>query len=1088
MKQILLFILLCAMFTRLSAQPNLVYNGSFEQHTNTTCQNGAGGVGTFCTGWDNFCSSPDFYLSCANTIPNNLFGYQQPADGQNYIGIWDFLNSSTYGFREAITAYITPMQIGATYEVSLSVSLANKASYQTNGICVHFFDTGVMTIPTNTANSPIAPKISFNTSQLSDTQNWVRLSTQFYADSAYDHIAIGGFLNLSSVSSSATGFSPSLSGFYWYVDSVVVKLAKRFGVSFTDTLLCIGDTIEVPYFVNTNPVYFLTNNVFTLQLSDASGSFSNPVNIGTKSSYLSDTIKGVIPTNTTGGTGYRIRMISSNGQDTTFDNGVDINIGTVMPAKPVANNNGPVCNNDTLSLTASSASSGVSYKWVGPNSFSSAVQNPNLPNPLPVNGGSYVVTAYINGCESKDTTTAVVHAGSGPTGTTATTNAPICANDTLKLFGTANGSSNTYSWTGPGNYSSSQKNVVIPMATAAMSGDYILYASNGNCISRDTVTVLVKPRPAAFASSSNAPLCTGQNLNFTTSSSSTGVTYAWSGPNGFNSTSTAPFINGVFAVHNGNYYVTATLNGCPLTDTLPVTVKPLPAKPVATNNSPLCAGGNLQLTGSSSTNGVAYSWTGPGSYTSTTQNPTVSNTITSMSGDYIVSVILNGCSTKDTTTVNIKPVPAPVTTSSNTPLCAGDTLKVFSTSSGSGVTYTWTGPASFNANTQNSSIVNTTTAMSGWYKMLVDLNGCIYEDSTQVTVYPIPAAPTVTYNNPICLGETLNLASGTVSGATYAWTGPGNFSSASQNPSRSNMQFGDTGTYAATVTVNGCTSAEGSAKVQLNANPFVVILANPADSICQGDPVVFAALPNNHGGTPSFRWMVNAQTTGTGTAFNTSTLNDGDVISCEMTENTKCSVPFKDESNDITMTVLPWKAPAVTITANPNHPLDQYEYITFTAVATDAGSNPKYQWMRNGQPQHGATSSTWSANTLNDNDSVSVEVTSSYKCPQPTTAKSNWIKIRLTGVDDITALGKVVLYPNPNNGKFVVEATSATLSKGVVTFIVTNVLGSVVYRDNVQYTAGKLYKELDMGAVPAGIYLLKLHTDNSMQVLRFSIK
>src|SRR5690606_12021212 len=197
-----------------------------------------------------------------------------------------------------------------------------------------------------------------------------------------------------------------------------------------------------------------------------------------------------------------------------------------------------------------------------------------------------------------------------------------------------------------------------------------------------------------------------------------------------------------------------------------------------------------------------------------------------------------------------------------------------------------------------------------------------------------------------------------------------------------NMQFGDTGSYKVTATANGCTSPEGSVQVGLNANPFVVIFSNPADSICQGDPVLFTALPNNHGGTPAYQWKVNAQNVGTGTVFNTTTLNDGDVILCEMTENTKCSVPYKDESNDIQMTVLPWLAPSVIITASPTHPLDEYEYVTFTAVTTDAGNKPTYQWKRNGQDIVGATGSIWSANTLNDNDSISVEIISDYKCPQ----------------------------------------------------------------------------------------------------------
>jgi hypothetical protein len=67
-------------------------------------------------------------------------------------------------------------------------------------------------------------------------------------------------------------------------------------------------------------------NVFTAQLSNANGSFSNPVNIGTLESPLNTSIYAIIPLNTLAGTGYRIRVISSNLALIGNDNGIDIRI------------------------------------------------------------------------------------------------------------------------------------------------------------------------------------------------------------------------------------------------------------------------------------------------------------------------------------------------------------------------------------------------------------------------------------------------------------------------------------------------------------------------------------------------------------------------------------------------------------------------------------------------------------------------------------------------------------------------------------------------------------------------------------------
>lgn len=60
------------------------------------------------------------------------------------------------------------------------------------------------------------------------------------------------------------------------------------------------------------------------QLSDASGSFSNPVNIGTLAGIASGNINCFIPVSTINGTGYRIRVICSLPVFIGNDNGTNI--------------------------------------------------------------------------------------------------------------------------------------------------------------------------------------------------------------------------------------------------------------------------------------------------------------------------------------------------------------------------------------------------------------------------------------------------------------------------------------------------------------------------------------------------------------------------------------------------------------------------------------------------------------------------------------------------------------------------------------------------------------------------------------------
>ncbi|KAA9331108.1 IPT/TIG domain-containing protein [Adhaeribacter soli] len=98
------------------------------------------------------------------------------------------------------------------------------------------------------------------------------------------------------------------------------------------TSFCAGSNVTVP-FTATGP--FASGNVFTAQLSDASGSFTSPTTIGTVTATTSGNISATMPAAQTAGAGYRIRVIASNPATTGTDNGSNL---TVMGriATPIA--------------------------------------------------------------------------------------------------------------------------------------------------------------------------------------------------------------------------------------------------------------------------------------------------------------------------------------------------------------------------------------------------------------------------------------------------------------------------------------------------------------------------------------------------------------------------------------------------------------------------------------------------------------------------------------------------------------------------------------------------------------------------------
>lgn len=114
---------------------------------------------------------------------------------------------------------------------------------------------------------------------------------------------------------------------------------------------CPGQDIAVSY---TATGTFTAGNRFTAQLSDASGSFSNPTAIGMVTATASGTIEGTIPEEAPAGTAYRVRVVSSDPALTANDNGTDITVLDKV-TQPVIERNG-----NMLTTTEPYAS----YQWL----------------------------------------------------------------------------------------------------------------------------------------------------------------------------------------------------------------------------------------------------------------------------------------------------------------------------------------------------------------------------------------------------------------------------------------------------------------------------------------------------------------------------------------------------------------------------------------------------------------------------------------------------------------------------------------------------------------------------------------------------
>lgn len=149
---------------------------------------------------------------------------------------------------------------------------------------------------------------------------------------------------------------------------------------------CSGSNVSVPY-IKTGS--FGGGNIFTAQLSDATGSFAAPVNIGSLSSTTSGTITATIPVATPTGTLYRIRVVSSTPSVTGSNNGSNISI-TSKPTATLSYSGSPFCTN-------SSGSQSVILTGTLGGTFSSSggltiVPSTGLVTPSSSTAASYTVT------------------------------------------------------------------------------------------------------------------------------------------------------------------------------------------------------------------------------------------------------------------------------------------------------------------------------------------------------------------------------------------------------------------------------------------------------------------------------------------------------------------------------------------------------------------------------------------------------------------------------------------------------------------------------------------------------------------------
>jgi hypothetical protein len=385
---------------------------------------------------------------------------------------------------------------------------------------------------------------------------------------------------------------------------------------------------------------------------------------------------------------------------------VDISISEVITSASCGEKNGAV----NISI-GGSGTAPYSFKWTGPNNFSTQVEDLTG-----VESGNYTVEVTdANGCSNTkiitvNNTTASINISEQVTDATCT-GKDGAINITVSGTGTVPYS---FIWTGPGT------NAISEDLSALDPGDYTVEVTDAKgCKASKTISVKNTTASINISEVVTDATCTGKDgaINITVSGTGTvPYTYKWTGP------ATNASSEDLAGLDAGDYTVEVTdAKGCKTTKTISVknTAATINISEVVTDAT--CTGKdgaiNITVTG---TGIVPYSfkWTGPSINSS-------SEDIAGLdAGDYAVEVTdAKGCKFAKTIRVNNAFASIIISEVVINTRCGGNNGAINITITGTGkapYTYNWTGPNNYSASTEDLKDIG----VGSFTVEVTDANGC----------------------------------------------------------------------------------------------------------------------------------------------------------------------------------------------------------------------------------------------------------------------------------------------------------------------------------------------------------------------------
>ncbi|MBP8034508.1 MAG: T9SS type A sorting domain-containing protein [Bacteroidia bacterium] len=460
---------------------------------------------------------------------------------------------------------------------------------------------------------------------------------------------------------------------------------------------------------------------------------------------------------------------------------------------------------------------------------------------------------------------------------------------------------------------------------------------------------------------------------------------------------------------------------------------------VAVSTQTFCPGNEISFTASN--NFSTYAWSGPSSYTSSVQNPTISVSTASMAGNYtLTATAVNGCSVISTISLTAISVSSPAFTGpASISICSGNTASLSASSPGP---ISWfASPTGTTALTTGTVYTTPTLTSNTSYYISTTSNGC---ESTRavktVTVKPTPNAPVIVSGDlVICQGSSTIIMLDVISSIytvqtggspVYAMVGGVNVNASSP-------------TYYADVTVNGCSSFPRTV-ITVTVNPLPSVLSQTVSKTCSGSSNGSIALTLNNPSSYSYTWSPNVSTT-----YSATSLAAG--VYTVQIDNMGC---VNTQTYNVTQHPI-YNVPVNIVGGNILNFNDGYVGGT------------TFQWLdcNNGNaPISGAVNAQFTPTVSGSYALVVTDV-----CASTSTCTS----ILITGISENSLLNNITLQPNPASTYFTLGNVAEGTSVNVI-----DVTGKVVISNSVIATDKTM--TIETSNLSNGIYVIQLKNNGAV--------